>query len=77
MGKKELKRLLKLCESDLNSMADEAIFYKGRALKAEAMVERLIRVILSAFDWATKYDMLNKLIVEWRANPPKDHWEVK
>ena len=67
MGKKELKRDLKLYKSDLNSMADESIYYKECAEKAEAMVERLI---------AAHYEDSRKWVAlrnEWRANPPKPY----
>ena len=45
MDKKKLKRLLKLCEQDNNSLADESIAYKERALKAEAFIERLVKAV--------------------------------
>lgn len=76
MKKKELKRLLKLCESDLNSMADEAIYYKGRAQKAEAFIERLFIVGNNLDFIAAQYEESIKWLElrdEWRANPPKDY----
>lgn len=77
MGKKELKRMLAMYMADLNSMADELACYRERAEKAENMADRLVRVILSAFDWSTRYQMLNVLVAEWRAYKPENFRETK
>lgn len=44
-NKKELKRALKLYARNLNSMANESIAYRERALKAEAMADRLTETV--------------------------------
>ena len=72
MGKKELKRLLKLYKSDLNSMADECIFYEARAAEAQAMVERLIEEGCRLPGW-TIYSTWYQLVSEWRNDPPKNY----
>ena len=77
MGKKELKRDLKLYKSDLNSMAEESIFYRARAEKAEAMVESMLDTVSVLLDanvvtgaWIGRW---YKHVYSWRAAPPKNY----
>lgn len=87
MGKKELKRDLELYKSDLNSMADEAIYYKKRALKAEAFINKITRIIFEGNEITVTcirggdklnawYYKLKDTADEWRANPPKNYREA-
>lgn len=72
-SRKELKRDLKLYKSDLNSMADEAIYYRKRAEKDEAFIARLIEM---GGHMALRHDRWNELVAEWHANPPKNYREA-